>query len=170
MIIKLFKEYRIERYRRKCARIVKKQASSVGENLKINYKSHVTNKTVIGDNAGINGLIVSGGGNVLIGHNFHCGSDCLIMTQNHNYDSGKSIPYDDTYIIKNVEIGDNVWFGSRVIILPGVRIAEGAIIQAGAVVVKDIPSYAIAGGNPAKVFKYRNINHYKKLKREEKFY
>jgi acetyltransferase-like isoleucine patch superfamily enzyme len=44
------------------------------------------------------------------------------------------------------------------------------IIQAGSVVVKDIPKYAIAGGHPAKVFKYRNIEHYEKLKKEGEFH
>ena len=52
----------------------------------------------------------------------------------------------------------------------GVTIGEGAIIQAGSVVVSDIPKYAIAGGHPAKVFKYRDIDHYERLKAEAKFY
>lgn len=50
-----------------------------------------------------------------------------------------------------------------------VTIGEGAIIAAGSVVVKDVPAYAIVGGNPAKVFKYRDVEHYKKLKDEGKF-
>ena len=73
-------------------------------------------------------------------------------------------------ISKDVVIEENVWLGNRVIILPGVTVGEGAIIQAGSVVVKDIPKYAIAGGHPAKVFKYRDIDHYEKLKREGKFH
>lgn len=76
----------------------------------------------------------------------------MIITNFHNYNEEK-IPYDSTYIIKDVIIEDNVWLGNRVIVLGGVTIGEGAIIQAGAVVVKDIPPFAIAGGNPAKVFK-----------------
>lgn len=83
---------------------------------------------------------------------------------------GGAIPYDDTVITKDVIIGDNVWIGVNVIILGGVTIGEGAIIQAGAVVVKDIPPCGIAGGNPAQVFKYRDIEHYKKLKAENKFH
>ena len=54
-------------------------------------------------------------------------------------------------------------------ILPGTKIGEGAIIQGGSVVHGEIPPYAIAGGNPAKVFKYRDIEHFKKLKAEGKF-
>ena len=67
-------------------------------------------------------------------------------------------------------IEDNVWIGNRVIILPGVTIKEGAIIQAGSVVVGDIEKCGIAGGHPAKVFKYRDIEHYEKLKSEWKFH
>ncbi|MBR4197321.1 MAG: hypothetical protein IKQ94_00950 [Bacteroidales bacterium] len=53
-------------------------------------------------------------------------------------------------------IDDDVWIGSRAIILPGCsRIGRGAIIGAGAVVTKDVPDYAIVGGNPAKILKYR---------------
>src|SRR5690606_19187142 len=48
-------------------------------------------------------------------------------------------PYDDTYLVRDIVIEDNVWLGSRVIVLGGVRIGEGAIVQAGAVVVKDVP-------------------------------
>ena len=68
--------------------------------------------------------------------------------------------------IYDVVIEDNVWLGNRVIVLPGVTIGEGAIIQAGSVVVKDIPKYAIAGGHPAKVFSSRDKDHYEMLKKE----
>ena len=54
-----------------------------------------------------------------------------------------------------VNIGNNVWLADNVIILSGVTIGDGAVIGAGSVVVRDIPPYAIAVGNPAKVVKYR---------------
>lgn len=50
-------------------------------------------------------------------------------------------------------IGDNVWLGSRVVVLKGVTIGDGAVIAAGAVVVRDIPPRALAGGVPAKVLR-----------------
>lgn len=56
---------------------------------------------------------------------------------------------------KQVEIGHDVWIGARATILDGVKIGDGAVIAAGAVVTKDVPSYAIVGGVPAKVIKYR---------------
>jgi maltose O-acetyltransferase len=49
-----------------------------------------------------------------------------------------------------------VWIASRVIILPGVTVHKGAILGAGAVVTKDVPEYAVVGGNPAKIIKFRN--------------
>ena len=54
-----------------------------------------------------------------------------------------------------IEIGNAVWIGTRVIILPGVKIGDGAIIGAGSVVTKDVEPYSIAVGNPAVHKKYR---------------
>ncbi len=55
----------------------------------------------------------------------------------------------------DINIRDDVWIGSNAIILSGVTINQGAIVAAGAVVTKDVPPYAIVGGNPAKIIKYR---------------
>jgi acetyltransferase-like isoleucine patch superfamily enzyme len=129
----------------------------------------LSRNTYIGRNCSFNGLIVRGGGKVVFGDNFHSGGDILIITRNHNYE-GEALPYDKTYRYADVIIGDNVWIGSRSIILSGVRIGEGAIIQAGSVVTSDIPKCGIAGGHPAKVFKYRNMEHYEKLKLQKKFH
>lgn len=135
----------------------------------IHGKTLLTRNVVLGRNPNFCGMEIAGRGKVVFGDNFHSGKDCMIITQNHNYE-GEAIPYDKTLIIKDVIIGDNVWLGNRVIILGGVTIGEGAIIQAGAVVVNDIPPYAIAGGNPAKVFKYRDKEHYEDLKVQGKFH
>ena len=105
-----------------------------------------------------------------IGSYFHSGIECMIITQNHDYNDGEMIPYGPGYSYKEVVIEDFVWLGRRVTILPGTHIGEGAIIQAGAVVHGEIPPYAIAGGNPAKVFKYRDIEHFQKLKTEGKVF
>ncbi len=55
----------------------------------------------------------------------------------------------------NIIVGDDVWFGYRSTILSGVEIGQGAIIAAGSVVTKNVPPYAIVGGNPAKVIRFR---------------
>lgn len=131
--------------------------------------SKVTPFTLLGNNVSFNGMTIKGCGYVTIGNNFHSGEGCLILTDNHDYDHGEAIPYGKKSISRNVSIADNVWLGDRVILLPGVSIGEGAIIQAGSVVVKDIPAYAIAGGHPAKVFSQRDVTHYERLKAEGKF-
>jgi acetyltransferase-like isoleucine patch superfamily enzyme len=150
-------------------RRIQKKCGSYVLPLKVNAKSYVTKKTFLGKNVNFNGMKISGGGEVHIGDNFHSGIQCMMISQNHNY-NGTKIPYDSTHISKDIIIEDNVWLGSRVIVLAGVTICEGAIIQAGSVVVNDIPKYAIAGGHPAKVFSTRDKDHYEKLKCEGKFH
>jgi acetyltransferase-like isoleucine patch superfamily enzyme len=56
---------------------------------------------------------------------------------------------------KPIEIGHDVWIGARAVVMDGVRIGHGAVIAANAVVTKDVPPYAIVGGVPAKLIKYR---------------
>jgi acetyltransferase-like isoleucine patch superfamily enzyme len=149
---------------------VRKQAQRVGYNLKVNGKSRVNSQTILGNNVNFNGMIITGLGKVTIGNNFHSGPGCIIINSYHNYDGGTEIPYDSTYIHKDVVIEDNVWLGTNVTVLGGVTIGEGAIIQIGSVVVSSIPPCAIAGGHPAKVYKYRDKEHYYKLKAEGKFH
>ena len=57
--------------------------------------------------------------------------------------------------IEPVIIEDDVWLGRNVVIMPGVHIAKGAIVGAGAVVTKDVPAYAVVGGVPAKIIQSR---------------
>jgi chloramphenicol O-acetyltransferase type B len=145
------------------------KAVEYGQGLKINYKSNFSGKIYFGNNCNMNGMAVDGNGTVKFGDNFHCGSSCSILTQNHDYDNGESVPYGKGYILKTVIIEDNVWFGNKVLVVGNINIGEGSIVAAGSVVVKDVPKYSIVGGNPAKLIKYRNIDHYKKLKSEKKF-
>ena len=55
----------------------------------------------------------------------------------------------------DIVVGDDVWVGQRAIIMSGVNIGQGAVIGAGAIVTKNVPPYAIVGGIPAKVIRYR---------------
>lgn len=108
-------------------------------------------------------------GGVEIGKYFHTGRDLIILSTNHNYE-GEKIPYDEVYIKKPVVIKDFVWFGIGVKILPGVTVGEGAIVGMGAVVAKDVPPYAIVGGNPAQIIKYRDSTSFEQLKKRGKVY
>ena len=137
--------------------------------LKVNGPSYLNNNTYLGKNVNFNGFKIIGKGKVTIGNNFHSGAECFVITDNHNF-KGERIPYDSTYIVRDVIIEDNVWIGYGVIILGGVSIGEGAIIQAGSVVVNNIPKLGIAGGHPAKVFNYRDKFHYYNLKNKMRFH
>lgn len=109
----------------------------------------------IGDNTRIHGTCIHAYDKIIIGKN------CLIAANCQIFDgSGHDLSFDDvenrintTGDAKPIKIEDNVWIGANSIILPGVTIGEGSVIGSGSVVVKDIPPYCLAGGNPAKVIK-----------------
>lgn len=136
-----------------------------GNNLSISRPSNVNRKTSIGDNVSIVDLEVRGTGPLKIGNNSVIGPEVMILTRNHNYE-GEELPFDKTYREKKVTIEENVWIGARTTILPGVSIGEGAIIQAGSTVAKDIPPCAIVGGHPAETFDTRDEEHYWSLKKD----
>lgn len=109
-------------------------------------------------------------GGVEIGKYFHTGKGLTIFSANHNWKTAQKIPYDEKIILKEVIIGDFVWAGANVTILPGIFIGEGAIIAGGAVVTKNVEKYKIVGGNPAKVIGERNVEEFKQLKSEKQFF
>ena len=109
---------------------------------------------VIGNNSGI-GVNCKVRGPLKMGDDVMMGPDVVILTHGHEY-SSTTIPMNkQPHTVKGVEIGNDVWIGTRVIIMPGVKIGDGVIIGAGAVVTTNVPNYAIVGGVPAKVIRYR---------------
>lgn len=109
----------------------------------------------IGDNSGL-GIRCYIRGPLEIGSNVMMGPDVKIITNRHNY-ANPSIPMRLQQHIAplKVFIGDDVWIGANVIILPGIHIGNGVIIGAGSVVTHDVPDFSIVGGNPAKIIKSR---------------
>lgn len=110
----------------------------------------------LGDNSGI-GENSNLGGGARIGNNVMIGSELCTISRNHRFDR-IDIPmiqqgFTET---KEITICDDVWIGDRVTLLPGVTIHSHSIVGTGAVVTKDVPEYAIVGGVPAKVIRYRN--------------
>lgn len=135
--------------------LAKRFIISIGKNVNIEKGASFTYSTKIGDNSGL-GVRCEINGEVEIGNNVMMGPDVIIYTQNHAFrDKDSLIINQGYYQPQKVVIGDDVWIGRRVIILPGVHIGRGAVIGAGAVVAKDIPEYAIAVGNPVVIKGYR---------------
>lgn len=86
----------------------------------------------------------------------------FLLNVDHNYHNLSSFPFKAKYLgiseagsRGDIVIEDDVWIGHGAIILSGVHIRQGAVIAAGAVVTKDVPPYAIVGGVPASVLKFR---------------
>ena len=136
--------------------LLRQLCNNVGNNVNLDRNVNILDfsKIAIGDNSGfgMNSRI----GSVTIGKNVMMGPDCLILTKNHAFDS-TDIPMNMQGYKEDspVAIGNDVWIGQRVIILPGLRIGDGAIIGAGSVVTKNVEDYTIVAGNPARVIRKR---------------
>lgn len=109
----------------------------------------------VGNNSGL-GLNCTVPSNIVIGDNVMMGPNVYIFENNHRYDR-IDIPMNQQGHTekKRVVVGDDVWIGAFVKILPGRTIKKGSIIAAGTVLVKDFPEYSIVGGNPSKFIKSR---------------
>ncbi|MCL3779150.1 acyltransferase [Prolixibacteraceae bacterium JC049] len=110
---------------------------------------------VIGDNTRIHGSCIHAYKKIQIGRNCLIAANCQIIDG-----SGHDLSFDDVDNrintigeAKEITIGDSVWVGANSIILPGVNIGEGSVIAAGSVVIKDVPPFSVAGGNPAQLIK-----------------
>ena len=139
----------------------------IGTNCFFAANSQIYGTVRIGNNCWFGGNFQAHG-EVEIGNNVICAFDSVILSSNHNY-NGDLIPFDYKNIIRPVKIEDNVWIGARSIILPGVKIGEGAIVGAGSVVTKSVPKCAIVGGNPAKILAYRDVQKYDELVKKNAF-
>ena len=144
-----------KRLRALCARNI---VAYCGKNVNIEKGARFTPELRIGDNSGV-GVRCELNGPVEIGNNVLMGPEVVMYTVNHEFKDPNVNIQDQGYRPKQkIVIGNDVWIGRRVIVLPGVRIGNGAVIGAGAVVTKDVPDYAIVGGNPAKILKMRTEN------------
>ncbi len=106
-------------------------------------------------------LVILDPGKVTIGDDVFIGPNCGIYTAGHPLEyleRNKGLEY-----AKEVNIGNNVWIGGNVVILPGVTIGDNVVIGAGSVVNKDIPSNSLAVGNPCKVIKKLNPSGVKEV-------
>lgn len=107
---------------------------------------------LIGDYCGIglNNVII---GPVTLGNYVMLAQNVVISGLNHSYQDITTPPRQQPVTTKQITIGDSVWIGANSVITAGVTIGKHAVIGAGSVVVKDIPDYCVAAGNPARIIK-----------------
>ena len=113
----------------------------VGENTAFNHNVHI--------NASV-------GGEINIGKYVLVGPNVIMRTANHKFSDSNILIRNQGHVIGDIIIEDDVWIAAGAILLSGIKIGKGAVIGAGSVVTKDIPSMAVAVGNPAKVIKFRS--------------
>jgi acetyltransferase-like isoleucine patch superfamily enzyme len=147
------KNYQVKRYIESCTSIY---------NGKLTV-SHLDRLTV-GMHSNLKNATIYSGGKCSIGNYVHFGTEVLIYTVRHDWENATHIPYSNEIIEDPVVIEDFVWIGSRVSILPGVHIGEGAILGLGSVVTKDVPACAVVMGVPAKIIKFRDKARFQLLK------
>lgn len=141
-----------KRFRGFCGKMM---LDNCGKNINIEKNATFSTRVSLGDYSGI-GVNARIGGKCTIGKYVMMGPGCTIYARNHNFsDISKPMMEQGYAEEKEVTIGDDVWIGGNVTILPGVKIGSHSIIGACSVVTRDVPEYAIVAGNPAQVKKYR---------------
>ena len=145
---------------------IRRRAKSCGKNLYILGPGvNVTSNTAISDGVGFGKDVkIYGDGPVFIGRRAVLAEDTLVYTQVHDYDHSEVLPFGWGFTYPETRIDDYAWLGVKCIVLPGAHVGEGAVVQAGSVVMGVIPPCAIAAGNPAKVIGWRDVEHYNRLK------
>ena len=135
-----------------------------GKNFHVDYSTSIfqpCNHIYLGDNTyiGPRALFYCTSSQIIIWGGVTIGPSLTIIAGDHNYGTiGKFIIDEKNKLPENdqdVVIEPDCWIGCNATILKGVTVHRGAIVAAGSIVIKDVPPYAIVGGNPAKVIKYR---------------
>jgi len=130
---------------------------SLGEGSRIHPSVEIRSpeNVKIGSNCGINhGAELYGGGGIEIGDGTLIAYHVLVFSDTREYRNRDPITK-QVRIVKPVRIGKDVWIGARAIILPGVEIADHAVVGAGSVVTKNVGEWEIVAGNPARKIRSR---------------
>lgn len=125
--------------------------AEAGSHIVIDRNSTFSSKVHMGDYARI-GRDCELHGEVHLGDHVLMAPEVVLYTVNHEHGSlDVSIDLQGDTEMRPIYVGNDVWLGRRVMVMPGVHIGDGCIVAAGAVVVKDVPAFSIVGGVPAKV-------------------
>lgn len=142
-----------KKFRALCGRLIMK---SCGKMVNIEKGAFFASDTCLGEKSGIGAYSIIANTTV-IGSNVMMARECIINPSNHKMDDVlRPMNQQGFEPVRPVIIDDDVWIGSRAIILPGVHIYRGGVVAAGAVVTQDVPEYAIVGGVPARIIRFRN--------------
>lgn len=142
-VSKKLRGFAVGMFVKKCGKQV-----DIGRKVKVSSALSIGDRSSIGDYSYLQG-------NIEIGKDVMMAPKCALIADNHVF-SDTSLPMNTQGTISGkIIIEDDVWLGYGVTVLPNVRVHTGAICAAAAVVTHDVPPYAIVGGNPAKVLKYR---------------
>lgn len=136
---------------------VQAEVLELGPSSYIAAQAYVTGELRTGRNCTINPFGVVRG-EVTLGDAVRVGAHTSILAFNHTMADPEVEVFRQPISVRGVTIGKDVWIGSHVVILDGVTVGDRAVIAAGAVITKDVPSGAIVGGNPAKVLRWRVPN------------
>ncbi|WP_326983842.1 sugar O-acetyltransferase [Chryseobacterium sp. MYb264] len=134
--------------------LIKKILGKTKENICIepNFWCDYGYNIEVGENFYANhNLVILDCAKVTFGDNVFIGPNCSFYTANHPLDVKQRNAGLET--AHPITVGDNVWFGGNVVVIPGVRIGNNSVIGAGSVVTKDIPDNVLAVGSPCKVIK-----------------
>ena len=124
---------------------------------KLGYASYIGKNCIINAEVGryscIGNCVVTADGNHPLSDWVSIHPSFFSTAKQSGFTYAKENKFDET--TETVKIGNDVWIGTRATLLGGIHISDGAVVAAGAVVTKDVPPYAVVGGNPAKILKYR---------------
>lgn len=127
--------------------------AAVGKDVHISENVRIVDigRLTIHDGAGVApGAVLDCRGGLTIGSDSMVGVDAMLLTTSHRF-AAIDVPMRLQGLESApLEIGSDVWIGARAIVLSGVRIGQGAIVGAGSVVTRDVNSYAIVAGSPAR--------------------
>jgi len=148
---------------------INKRLGETGENTHIQYPFLILGSENIyiedGVNIGVGCTIFTTRANIYIGKNTFSGPNLTMMSGDHAFIAGEYMLNISKHKLKNMQdiscydkdiiIEQDVWIGANVTILKGITVGRGAILAAGSVIVKNVPPYAIFGGSPARLIKFK---------------
>lgn len=127
-----------------------------GENIRLGNQNTITaigGNIILGNFFNSNDRVILNadiGGTLSFGDNCLVGPGCIFRTANHKYENPEVLIRNQGHEVLDIKIGNDVWFGSNVVVLPGVLLGDGCVVGAGAVVTRSFKSFTVLAGVPAR--------------------